>query len=77
MRKIKTIVFALVLFVVLAMSGLSFSQSATDEAKEAGHDTKQAAKHTGRAVKKGTKKAAHATAKETRKGAEKVENKTE
>ena len=77
MRTVKTIIFSLVLFLLLAMSGVSFAQTgAKDDAKSAGHETKEAAKDTGKAVKKGSKKAAHTTAKKTKQGAEKVEDKT-
>jgi len=52
-------------------------QSAKQDMKDAGHDTKSAAKKTGHAVKKTTKKTVHKGAQETKKGANKVENKTE
>jgi hypothetical protein len=63
-------------------------QSASQDIKDAGHDTKDAAKDTGRAtkktakktghaVKKTTKKAANKTAAETKEGAQKVEDKTQ
>jgi hypothetical protein len=63
------------------------AQTATQDMKDAGHETKEAAKDTGRAtkktakktghaVKKTTKKAVHATAKGTKKAADKVEDKT-
>ena len=50
--------------------------SAKQDMKDAGHDTKMAAKKTGHSVKKGTKKAVHKTAKKTKQGAQKVEDKT-
>ena len=72
--------------VLLALSALGFAQatdtttpqdnSAKQDMKDAGHDTKMAAKKSGHAVKKGTKKAAHKTAKTTKHGAQKVEDKT-
>lgn len=73
--------------VLLALSTLGFTQatdtvtpshdtSAKQDMKDAGHDTKMAAKKTGHGVKKGTKKAAHKTAKKTKEGAQKVEDKT-
>lgn len=67
---------------VLALAGFliavpSFGdESAKQEIKEAGRDTKKAAVHTGKAVKKGSKKAVNKTAEVTAKGAEKVEQKT-
>jgi hypothetical protein len=62
-------------------------QTATQDMKDAGHETKEAAKDTGQAtkkaatktghaVKKTTKKTVHATAKGTAKAADKVEDKT-
>ncbi len=53
------------------------TQGPKQDMKDAGADTKDAAKKTGRATKKGTKKAAHKTAKKTKEGAEKVEDKTQ
>jgi|HubBroStandDraft_2_1064218.scaffolds.fasta_scaffold12163_1 hypothetical protein len=50
--------------------------SAKQDAKDAGHDTKNAAKKAGSATKKGTKKAANKTAQKTDEGAQKVEDKT-
>jgi hypothetical protein len=50
--------------------------TAKQDAKDAGHDTKNAAKKAGSATKKGTKKAAHKTAQKTDEGAQKVEDKT-
>jgi hypothetical protein len=75
-----TIGVAIVLFV--AMAGSSFGrpqtsdQGATQDMKDAGHSTKQAAKKTGRKTKRKTKRAAHKAARKTREGAEKVEDKT-
>jgi Ni/Co efflux regulator RcnB len=48
-----------------------------DAAKDAGRATKKTAKKTGHAVKKTTKKAAHKTAEKTKEGAQKVEDKTQ
>jgi hypothetical protein len=53
------------------------TQGPKQDMKDAGHDTKDAAKKTGRATKKGTKKAAHKTARKTEEGAQKVEDKTQ
>ena len=50
--------------------------TAKQDAKDAGHDTKNAAKKAGSATKKGTKKAANKTAQKTDEGAQKVEDKT-
>jgi hypothetical protein len=69
-------------FAVLLVStaGIAFaqsdSQSAKQDMKDAGHDTKNAAKKTGHAVKKTTKKTTHKAAKKTKEGAQKVEDKT-
>jgi hypothetical protein len=87
----KKIGLSTILFVALAATSFAAApqsdQSAKQDMKDAGHDTKAAAKATGRAtktaakktghaVKKTTKKAAHKTAAETKKGAQKVEDKT-
>ena len=73
---------------LLGLAGLSIAQdSAKQDIKDAGHETKEAAKDTGRAakktakktghaVKKTTKKAAHKAARKTDEGAQKVEDKT-
>jgi hypothetical protein len=53
------------------------TQGPKQDMKDAGSDTKDAAKKTGRATKKGTKKAVHKTAKKTKQGANKVEDKTQ
>lgn len=53
------------------------TQSPKQDMKDAGHDTKAAAKKTGRATKKGTKKVVHKTAQKTSEGANKVEDKTQ
>jgi hypothetical protein len=72
--------------VLLALSTFALAQatdtapvqdnSAKQDMKDAGHDTKMAARKTGHGVKKGTKKATHKTAKKTKQGAQKVEDKT-
>ncbi len=65
----------------------SFAQTAKQDMKDAGHDTKNAAKKTGHGIAKGTKTAArktkngtkkvvHGAAHGTAKGADKVEDKT-
>jgi hypothetical protein len=54
----------------------STGQSAKQDMKDAGHDTKTAATKTGSAVKKTTKKTVHKGAHATKKGANKVEDKT-
>lgn len=72
---------------LLSLSSIGFAQStdtvtpsqdtgAKQDMKDAGHDTKMAAKKTGHKVKRGTKKTTHKAAKKTRQGAEKVEDKT-
>ena len=59
---------------------LAFSQSTSDSAKQdmrsAGEQTKGAAKDTGRGVKKGTEKAYHSTKKGTKKAWNKTRNTT-
>jgi hypothetical protein len=61
----------------LAIAQDTTTQGPKQDMKDAGADTKDAAKKTGRATKKGTKKVAHKTARKTRQGAEKVEDKTQ
>jgi hypothetical protein len=65
---------------LVSTAGIVFAQSDTGTAKQdmkdAGHDTKDAAKKTGHAVKKTTKKTTHKAAKKTKEGAQKVEDKT-
>lgn len=53
------------------------TQSAKQDMKDAGHETKNAAKDAGSATKKTTKKATHKTAKKAKQGAQKVEDKTD
>ncbi len=63
--------------VALGMCGTVVAQeTAKQEMKDAGHDTKAAVKHTGHGIKKGTKHAYHKTKHGVHKGAEKVEDKT-
>ena len=64
--------------VSLLFSGLAAiaQDTAKDDMKKAGKETKQAAKDTGKGVKKATKKTVHKSAKATKKGAKKVEKKT-
>jgi len=59
----------------LAMAGSA--QTATQEMKQAGTETKEAAKSAGRSVKKGTKNAAHNTKRVAKKGVNKVASGTE
>jgi hypothetical protein len=72
---------------VCGAGAFSFAQTAGQDMKNAGHETKEAAKDTGRGIKKGTKtgyhktkrgtkKVVHKTARATEHGAEKVEDKT-
>lgn len=86
-RIVPLVTLALGLFTV-GFAGISYAQTAGQDMKNAGHDTKQAAKDagkgvakgakkTGHAIKNGTKKAANKTADATRKGAAKVERKTD
>lgn len=53
------------------------TQGPKQDMKDAGSDTKDAAKKTGHATKKTTKKAVHKSAKKTKEGADKVEDKTQ
>ena len=67
----------LLLSLVLLAVGSTFAQTtASQDMKDAGHDTAQATKKTGRKIKRGTKRATHKAARKTRHGAEKVEDKT-
>jgi hypothetical protein len=52
---------------LLTFAGSAIAQSAGQDMKNAGSDTKDAAKSTGRGVKKGTKKAYHKTKSGTKK----------
>ena len=63
-------------FLLVSSSFGQSGQSAKEDLKDAGRETKKAAVHTGRAVKKGSKKAVNKTASATEKGAEKVKDKT-
>ena len=70
----------LLLFGTVATFTATATQSQDDttakqDAKDAGHDTKNAAKKAGSATKKGTKKAAHKTAQKTDEGAQKWKTK--
>jgi hypothetical protein len=71
--------FCLVIL-LLSATGIVMAQtddrSAKQDIKDAGHDTKDAAKKTGHKVKRKTKSAAHKTARKTKEGAQKVEDKT-
>jgi hypothetical protein len=69
---------------LVAGLGMAGQTSAKTEAKQAGHDAKQAAKstgkaakHTGKAAAKGTKKGVNKAAGATAKGADKVKEKTQ
>ena len=66
----------LAVFLVAMPSVAAADQSAKQDLKDAGKETKKAAVSTGKAVKKGSKKVVHKTADVTAKGAEKVEQKT-
>lgn len=70
-------VLAMAFFLVAAPSFAGADQSAKQDLKDAGHETKKAAVHTGKAVKKGSKKVVHKTADVTAKGAEKLKEKTQ
>jgi len=65
---------------LVSVAGIALAQtddrSAKQDIKDAGHDTKDAAKKTGHKIKRKTKSAAHKTARKTRQGAQKVEDKT-
>jgi len=69
------------LFLIFALTATSIfaiaaPQSATQDVKNAGSDTKDATKKTYKKSKKGVKKGAHKTAKATEDGADKVKDKT-
>jgi hypothetical protein len=86
-KKVKSFITWMGLSLVL-LFGMAFAQdSAKQDMKDAGHETKDAAKDVGHAtkttakktghkVKKGTKKATHKAAEKTDEGARKVEDKT-
>jgi DNA mismatch repair protein MutH len=63
---------------LVLLFGASFAQdSAKQDMKDAGHETKEAAKDTGHATKKTAKKAGHKVKRGTHKAAKKVEDKTQ
>jgi len=62
---------------LVSQSSYRAQEGPKQEMKDAGHDTKNAVKHTGKAAKKSAKKATHKSAHQVRKGAGKVEEKTE
>jgi len=53
-------------------TGMAWAQTAGQDMKNAGHETKEAATDAGHATVKGTKKAVHATKKGTAKAADKT-----
>jgi len=63
---------ALFLSAALTVASVAVAQTAGQDMKDAGHDTKQAAKDTGNGVKKGTKTGYH----KTKHGAKKAYHKT-
>ena len=67
---------ALAAFLMAAASFGRSGQSAKEDLKDAGKESKKAAVSTGKAVKKGSKKVVNKTADATAKGAEKVKEKT-
>jgi hypothetical protein len=80
----KRYISAGILSLLLGAIGLCAQDGAKDDIKQAGRDTKAAAKSTGRATKKTAKETGravkhgtHATAKKARQGAEKIEDKTQ
>jgi hypothetical protein len=67
----------LIILAISGLAGLAFAQdTAKDDLKKSGQETKDAAKDVGKGVKKGTKRAVHKSAKATKKAASKVEDKT-
>jgi len=90
-KALRTAVATLAAVLAFAPAGVTFAQpqdSAKQDMKDAGHDTKQAAKKTGHGIAKGTKTAArktkngtkkvvHGAAHGTKKAADKVEDKTD
>lgn len=57
-----------------ATPSLKAQETAGQDLKDAGHDTKQAAKKTGKATKKAAKNTGHAVKKGTNKAADKTED---
>jgi hypothetical protein len=79
-KKLLLLLMAAGLFCLVFTYTPAFSQQdqgAKQDAKDAGHATKEAVKKTGSAVKKGTKKGVSKSAKAVRKAAGKVEEKTQ
>jgi uncharacterized protein (UPF0333 family) len=64
--------FSILLLALMGPSFLAAQDSAKQDIKDAGHETKEAAKDTGRATKKVAKKTGHAVKKGTNKAAEKT-----
>jgi len=58
------------------VTGMFAQDTAKQDVKKAGEDTKDAAKHVGSATKKGATKSTHAVKKGVHKGATKVADKT-
>ena len=72
MKSINTMLIAAAL-----SAGIVFAQSAKQDMKDAGNDTKDAAKSAGKGVKKGTKHVVHKASGKTEEGAAKVHDKTQ
>src|ERR1700685_4070463 len=73
------VLFVALSFMPAILPTITFAQtdkSATQDVKDAGHSTKEAAKKTGHAVKTGTKKVVNKSAAKTGQGADKVADKT-
>ncbi len=62
---------------VFSVAGMFAQDTAKQDMKNAGQDTKEAGKNTGKAVKKGATKSTHAVKKGVHKGATKVSEKTQ
>jgi Skp family chaperone for outer membrane proteins len=74
-NSMKKIILTSVAAVALVLS--ASAQTATQDMKNAGSETKQAAKDTGKGVAKGAKKTGKAVKHTTHKAAKKVEQKTQ
>ena len=84
LKKVASYLMLSSLFIFTGASLLAAQDSATQDMKDAGHETKNAAKDTGRATKKvakktkrTVKKGTHKAAEKTQEGAEKVKDKTD
>ena len=68
--------FNTMLIAVALSAGMAFAQDAKQDMKNAGNDTKDAAKSAGKGIKKGSKHVIHKASGKTEEGAAKVNSKT-